>query len=246
MTPVRVAMWSGPRNISTALMRAWENREDTVVEDEPLYGYYLHRTGIPHPGAQRVIDSQGIDWRAIVSRLTGPAPGGQRVYYQKHMTHHLLAELGTDWLRRLCNCFLIREPALVADSYARTRPDLTADDLGFRQQAEIFKTVQELTGEAPLVIDADDLLRDPTGVLGRLCSALGIPFSERMLSWPAGPRASDGVWAEYWYASVERSTGFGPARSAPRELPPGVAAVAESCRPFYALLYPHRLLPPAG
>ncbi len=243
MTPVRVAMWSGPRNISTALMRAWENRDDTVVEDEPLYGYYLHRTGIPHPGADRVIASQGIDWRATLSRLTGPVPGGHRVYYQKHMTHHLLAELGTDWLRHLRNCFLIRDPALVAGSYARTRAELTPDDLGFRQQAEIFQVVREMTGNEPLVVDADDLLGDPKGVLGRLCCALDIPFSERMLSWPSGPRNSDGIWAEYWYASVERSTGFGTARSAPSELPPRVVAVAEACRPYYKLLHPHRLLP---
>jgi hypothetical protein len=241
MTEHRVAMWSGPRNISTAMMRAWENRDDTVVEDEPLYGYYLERTGIAHPGAAEVIASQGSDWRAIIARLKGDAPGGARVYYQKHMTHHLLPELGSDWLLELQNCFLIRDPALVAASYARTRPDLTADDLGFRQQAKLFEIVSRGAPGRSVVIDADDLLRQPRQMLERLCAALSVPFSERMLSWPAGARASDGVWAKYWYASVERSTGFGPPRDPPDTLSEPVASVAEACRPYYEMMYARRL-----
>ncbi len=207
---LRIAMWSGPRNISTALMRAWENRGDTAVMDEPLYAYYLLNTGANHPGRAAVIASQSTDWRTVVRMLTGPVPGGKAIWYQKHMTQHMLPEISLDWLRQINNCFLIRAPEEVVASFTRNRPDAAPWELGFEQQARLFDQVCQQIGAAPAVLDAADVLKNPTGMLRALCARLGIAFSEAMLHWPAGPRGSDGVWARYWYQAVEHSTGFEP------------------------------------
>jgi hypothetical protein len=238
---VRIAMWSGPRNISTAMMRAWENRPDTVVWDEPFYAHYLRATGIAHPLADEIIAAYETDWRRVVAAMTGPVPGGKRVFYQKHMTHHLLPGMGRDWLAGLVNCFLIRDPDRVAASYARKRDRVTADDLGFRQQAEIFDHVRAETGTVPPVLDAADVLRAPERMLGLLCEAVGVPFSGSMLAWPAGPRDSDGLWARHWYQAVERSTGFQPAPAPTEPLAEDFRPLADALRPYYDRLYPHRL-----
>src|SRR5881275_819734 len=158
---VRIAMWSGPRNISTAMMRAWGNRDDTFVVDEPLYAFYLKKTGANHPGAEEVIATGETDWRKIVANLTGPIPNGARIFYQKQMTHHLLPKVSRDWLREVTNCFLIREPAEVITSYIKKNREPMLEDVGFVQQAEIFDLVRQQTGFIPPVIDADDALRNP-------------------------------------------------------------------------------------
>ncbi len=240
---LRIAMWSGPRNISTALMRAWENREDCTVWDEPLYGYYLARSGLPHPGADEVIAAWGSDADAIIARCVGDAPDGAPIFYQKHMTLHLLPELDCAWLAQLHNCFLIREPEAVIASYAAVRADATLDDIGFIQQAELFERVAEMTGEAPVVIDSREFLEDPETMLRALCDRLGIEFKAQMLSWPAGSRDSDGVWGKYWYDAVWRSTGFAPYRDKQFELSAKNAAIAASARPYYEALYACRLRP---
>ena len=203
-------MWSGPRNISTAMMRSFGARSDSVVVDEPLYAHYLQATGLDHPLREEVIQSQPQRWQDAVAELLQPLPDGVRVQYQKHMTHHLLPQVGQDWMAGLRHAYLIRDPARVIASYARVRTDPDLADLGFEQQARIFRRFP-----GP-VVDADDLLADPARVLERLCTALGIEFQPAMLSWPAGPRDSDGVWASQWYASVEASTGFAaPSPSSP-------------------------------
>jgi hypothetical protein len=234
--PARIAMWSGPRTVSTALMRSWENRPDTVVADEPLYAFYLARTGIPHPGRAEIIKTQPNDWRVVLDNLTNaPLPAGKAVFYQKHMTHHLLPEVDRAALRPLRHAFLIRDPAELLASYAKVRGEPTLDDLGIRQQAEIFDA---LGGP---VVDSRDLLERPEGVLRALCAALGVPFADAMLSWPPGPRDTDGVWAPHWYAGVWRSTGFGPYRPATEPLTGPLAALADQCRPFYDRLHAVRL-----
>ncbi len=201
--PVRIAMWSGPRTLSTALMRSFENRSDTVVVDEPLYGFYLARTGSSHPGRDEVIASMPVSWPDVVTALvSGPVPAGCSVYYQKHMTHHLLPDVDRSALAGLRHAFLIRDPRRLLASYARVRDTPTLADLGLAQQAELFR----LFGGP--VIDAADLAARPRAVLAALCAALGIGFDEAMLSWPAGSRPTDGVWGKYWYASVWASTGF--------------------------------------
>ena len=226
---VRIAMWSGPRTLSTATMRAWENRRDTVVVDEPLYAYYLAATGIDHPGRDAVLASQPTDWRTVVGSLTeDPLPYGSWISYQKHMTHHVLPEIDLEALEPLTHAHLIRDPRRVLASYAKVREQPTMADLGVQQQVALHR---RLGGP---VIDSDDLLRDPEGVLRLLCAALGVPFDAAMLSWPPGPRPTDGVWAPYWYASVEASTGFGPPRDpVVPDLPAHLAALADECRPYY-------------
>jgi hypothetical protein len=236
-------MWSGPRNISTALMRAWENRGDCSVWDEPLYGYYLDATGIPHPGAAEVIADQGTDAAAIIARCIGDVPDNKPIFYQKHMTLHLLPDLDRSWLSELVNCFLIREPEAVIASYAAVRSEATLDDIGFIQQAELFDQVHDIGGELPLVIDSRDFLLDPRAMLQTICARLGIEFDPAMLSWPAGARATDGVWARYWYDSVWNSTGFAPWRERQYQLSAKDHRIAQQARPYYEHLYQFRLRP---
>jgi hypothetical protein len=232
----RIAMWSGPRTVSTALMRAWENRPDTVVSDEPLYAFYLHRTALPHPGHQTVIASQPTDWRVVLAQLTSaPLPPGIAVSYAKHMTHHLLPEVDRAALAPLRHAHLIRDPRELLASYARVLAEPTLADLGLSQQAEIFETF------GGPVVDSRDLLADPRGMLRALCRALDVPFDDRMLSWPAGPRDSDGVWAPYWYDSVHASTGFAPYRPPAQTLPARLEPLAERCQPYFARLHQYRL-----
>ena len=240
---MRIAMWSGPRNISTAMMRAWENREDTAVIDEPFYAHYLVETGVNHPGRDDVIAAQESDAAKVATTLTGPIPGGKTIWYQKHMTQHMLPGMPLNWLDRVTNCFLIRDPERVAASFTIQRPDAAAWELGFEQQARLFDHVCDRLGHAPPVIDAADVLKDPRGILGALCVRLGIPFTDRMLHWPPGPRASDGVWAPHWYAAVERSTGFAPYRSRSDKLTAFQQRLADQCRPHYEKLATFLLAP---
>lgn len=241
MTTLRIAMWSGPRNISTAMMRAFENRDDTLVCDEPFYAHYLQATGAPHPGAEEIIAVQRTDWRAVVGQITAELPAGKSVFYQKHMTHHLLPHIDRDWFAGMTHCFLIRDPAEVVASYIQRLPNITAADVGMHQQAEIFDFVAERSGNIPPVLDARDVLRNPEKLLRLLCEALQIPFSKRMLGWPAGERDSDGPWGKYWYDSVWKSTGFTAYRAKTEALPESVTPLVEECRPIYRRLYQHRL-----
>ncbi|MGN6608553.1 MAG: HAD family hydrolase [Jatrophihabitans sp.] len=234
MTGVRLAMWSGPRNISTALMRSWENRPDTRVVDEPLYAYYLHETQLNHPGHDEVIAAGETSWRKVVDEITAPCEG---VYYQKHMTHHLIPQLPRDWIPRLTNVLLIRDPAEVVASYVRSRADVVAEDIGLVQQGELYDL---LGGDVP-VIDAADFLRAPEAYLRWLCAHVGVPFTDAMLHWPAGPRDSDGVWAPYWYDAVLASTGFEPYRPRQVELHGAALEAAERSRPVYERLHEVRV-----
>ena len=240
-SPVRIAMWSGPRNLSTALMRAWENRGDTAVWDEPFYACYLAATGAGHPGAAEVMAAGETEWRRVVKRLTGEIPGRRAVFFQKHMTHHLLPSIDRAWMDRVENCFLIRNPREVIASYARVRGEVTAEDVGIAQQAEIYDYVASRRERPPPVLDARDLLDNPRGLLRRLCERLEIEFSERMLSWPPGPRPDDGVWGRHWYGSVYRSTGFERRASDARPIPAHLESLAEDCEPHYRRLWKSRL-----
>jgi Sulfotransferase domain len=236
MTPLRIAMWSGPRNISTALMRAWENRGDCAVSDEPLYAAYLAETGLDHPGRDEIVAQGETDWKRVVAHLTGPVPGDKPIWYQKHMTHHLLPSMQREWVHALTNVLLIREPEAVVASYLKSRSSVTPQDIGLPQQAMLFDELSERGGKAPIVIDADVFLRSPRTQLQRLCQALGVPFSDRMLHWPAGTRASDGIWAPYWYEAVWRSTGFEPWAARKVHLEGDALRVAQACRSAYQRL----------
>ncbi len=239
--PLRIAVWSGPRNISTAMMRAWGNRSDTFVCDEPLYANYLRVTRLPHPGAEEVIAHHESDWRKVVEWLTEAAPDAKPIFYQKQMTHHLLSEIDRTWLSRVTNCFLIRHPQEVITSYIAKNNDPTVEDVGFIQQAEIFDLVQTSTGSTPPVLDAKDIQQNPRRMLGLMCDALRIEFSDAMLSWPPGLRATDGIWARHWYKEVETSTSFRPYRPKPDAVPERLADVYARCLEYYERLYEHRL-----
>jgi Sulfotransferase domain len=230
-------MWSGPRTVSTAMMRAWENRPDTVVFDEPLYAFYLAATGLDHPGRDDVIASQPTSWRAVLSSLAeDPLPPGTAIGYAKHMTHHVLPDVDLTAFAPFRHAFLIRDPRSLLASYARVRSAPTVSDLGLRQQAWLF---EEFGGP---VIDSADLLAAPEAGLRALCAALDVPFSAAMLAWPAGPRATDGVWAPYWYDSVWRSTGFTPvAPGPPADLAPSLEPLLDQCLPYYRRLSENKI-----
>jgi len=240
--PLRLAMWSGPRNISTAFMRSWGNRDDTFVCDEPLYAHYLVKTGLPHAMAQEVIASQENDWKKVVAWLTGPVPGGKSIFYQKHMSHHLLPEIGRDWLPRLTNCFLIRSPAEVLPSLDEKyeRPRLL--DTGYPQQIEIFEYIQRHTGQVCSVIDSRDILMNPREILTRLCERLGVAFHDSMMSWAPGLRDTDGIWARHWYNAVKKTTSFQPYVAKNKPLPDHLRDLHDECLPYYEKLYAFRLV----
>lgn len=242
---VRVAMWSGPRNLSTALMRAWENRTDTMVLDEPLYAHYLDRTGLEHPGRAEILAAGPVDECEAIARCLDELSPRAEVSYQKHMAQHLLADMDRSWLDQLRNFLLIRHPVEVLASYSRVREEITLDDIGLPQQVE-------LAARTELIIDAGDFLVDPQAYLRAICTRVGLRFEERMLSWPPGPRESDGCWAPYWYAAVEASTAFGPHRppddldAAFARLPARLQEVAVAALPLYERLAGDRLVVGTG
>lgn len=238
---MRIAMWSGPRNLSTAMMRSFEARDDCFVSDEPFYAHYLDQTQLPHPGAKEIIASQSTFWQEVSQYLQSAIPAEKKIWYQKHMTHHMLDNIGRDWLTGMKHAFLIRRPEDILASYVQTREEATLEDLGFVQQTELFAYVTEHLGQPPIVIDCDDVLKAPRSVLTSLCTALDIPFTEKMLSWPPGPRNTDGVWAKYWYHSVESSTAFRPWKKRDPIIPECYDALLKSAKKHYTILSPHRL-----
>jgi hypothetical protein len=237
---IRIAMWSGPRNISTAMMRSWENRPDTQVIDEPFYAHYLKETGIDHPGREEVIASQSTDWREVAWQIS-EAPTEAEIYFQKHMTLHMLPEMDLGWAKPLRHYFLIRDPLFVVNSYVKKRPLIDADDIGVKRQLSLFHELREFTGRPIPILDARDVLSRPRPMMKALCARLEVPFYEAMLRWPAGPRESDGCWARHWYRGVEVSTGFEPFKAPVIEVTPEQRAVAEDSRAAYLELYRQRL-----
>jgi hypothetical protein len=232
---IRIAMWSGPRNISTAMMRSFENRPDTSVIDEPFYAAYLAQTGLDHPMRDEILSAAPIDWHTVAATLVGPVPRGRRIFYQKHMTHHMLPGVDLGWMDACRHAFLIRAPERVLASYTAKRGTVLLEDIGFVRQRELFDREADRGGQAPPVLDADDVLGNPHAALTWLCARLDIPFTEHMLHWPAGRRDSDGVWAPVWYDAVEKSTGFAAGRD-PAPLPAlgdEIQAIADAARPHY-------------
>ena len=223
------------------MMRAWGNRDDTVVIDEPFYAYYLKATGIEHPGADEVIATGETDWRKVVAHLIEPIANDNGIFFQKQMTHHLLPDIDRDWLGAVTNCFLIRDPREVINSYIKKREHPAFEDLGFLQQAEIFDFVRNRTNAVPPVVDAKDVLQNPERTLRLLCKAVGVDFSKSMLSWPSGLRETDGIWAKHWYGEVAKTTSFQPYRPNHNEVPQNLRELYERCRECYEELYPHRL-----
>lgn len=238
---VRIAMWSGPRNISTAMMRSWGSRADTYVTDEPYYAHYLRHVEVDHPGKNEVLASQQNDWRKVAEWLTGPAPEGKAIWYQKHMAQHFLPGMAGAWMAALRHALLIREPQYVIASFVKVVGKPVLRDTGFPQLLDLYRRISAMNGRPPPVVDSANILRDPRQALSRLCEALGVAFDAAMLHWHSGARETDGVWAKYWYHAVESSTGFQPYRPHQVELSPDLQQLYEECLPYYEELAAHQI-----
>ena len=237
---MRIAMWSGPRNLSTAMMRSFGSRADTVCVDEPFYAAYLNLTGLDHPMRDEIISAHETDPDKVVRYLMeGEAEAP--IFYQKQMTHHMVDGVPRDWFGKVKHVFLIRHPARVLASYARKMEAIDLDGIGFPLQAELFEEARQVSEQTPVVIDSDDILADPEGKLAKLCAAIGITFDPAMLSWTAGPKPEDGVWAPHWYDAVWKSTSFGPSPSALPELPEDLARICDAAMPLYEQLAAYKL-----
>lgn len=231
--PINIAVWSGPRNLSTAMMYAFGARADCSVWDEPFYAAYLGLTGLDHPMGDAILADGITDPTEVAARCAAPPPSNRPYFYQKHMTHHMVAGVDRSWFDAVRHVFLIRHPARVLASYAQKRQSPTLDDIGFRQQAEIFAAVQD---RAPVVIDSHDIRAAPAAMLRALCDALQIPYDPAMTSWPAGGHPDDGIWAAHWYDAVHRSTGFaGPEGPLPT-LPDDLQQICNAAMPYYDTL----------
>jgi len=233
-------MWSGPRNISTAMMRAWENRDDCRVWDEPFYAYFLKETGLDHPMADRIIAEHETDLNKVIEQVSSKPSSG--VFYQKHISTHMLDNMPLDWLEDVNNLFLIRDPRYMVASYTAKRNNATASDLGYTQLQTLFEKALTLPGQSPLVIDSRRFLEQPEAHLRYICSHLKLEFDANMLSWPAGERDSDGVWHAHWYDSVKTSTGFGQPRTALPNLDNDQQKLADQCMPHFDVLNKHALV----
>jgi len=239
---MRIAMWSGPRNLSTAMMYSFGNRFDCAVVDEPFYASYLAKTGLDHPMREEILDSQPQDPVEVAAYLTRAKPADKPHFYQKHMTQHMIDGVPRDWMRGVTNVFLIRHPARVIASYAAKRENPTLEDIGFVQQLELFELVQSW-GQTPVVIDSHDVRDNPHATLEGLCGAIGLPFSPEMLNWPKGGHKDDGIWAAHWYGAVWNSDGFAAPEGSLPELPDSLQPVLDRALPIYEQMQNSALKP---
>lgn len=237
---LRLSVWSGPRNVSTALMYAFRQRPDTEVIDEPLYGHYLKTSGAKHPGRAAVMAAMDCNGARVVRDVLLAPDANASVRFFKNMAHHLRGLPKRDFLDRLTNVLLTRDPEEMLPSLTHQLPHPTLDDTGLVEQVELLERMKT-AGRTPLVLDARELLLDPEGVLQQLCERLALPFAPAMLHWPSGPKPEDGLWAEYWYDNVHTSTGFRPYRPKADPFPERLRPLLRQCRPLYECLYAHAL-----
>ena len=237
-----IAVWSGPRNISTALMRSFENRSDCFVSDEPFYSYFLHETGLKHPLRDEVIKTGLINYNKIIKYITGPIPFSKNIWYQKHMAHHILPGVNMNWIKSMKNCLLIRHPSDVILSYSKKYEISSIQQLGYLQQVDIYEMLYQEIGTPPIIVDAQDLLKEPRKMLIEICKNIRIKFDEKMLSWPLGPRITDGIWGKHWYKQVEVSTGFNPYIKTNGTIPSKYQGLYDKCMKHYDFLYQNRII----
>lgn len=226
-------MWSGPRNLSTAMMYSFGARADFGIMDEPFYAAYLEKSGADHPMRDEILASQKTDPESVASICI--QTNGTPHLYMKHMPHHMLDGFPLDWAQDCVNIHLLRHPARVIASYAAKRESPTLEDIGYAQQLALFETL------GGVVIDSTDIRADPERALRRLCDAIELAFDPAMLHWPAGPRAEDGVWAAHWYNAVHKSTGFAGAEAPLPDLEGQAADVLAQALPFYEAMQVHTL-----
>jgi hypothetical protein len=239
---MRIAMWSGPRNLSTAMMYSFGNRADCVAWDEPFFAAYLKESGVPHPLRDETIAAGIADPIATAASVQKPIPNGKTIYYQKHMPHHMLPNFPLDWCKQFTNIFLIRHPARVIASYAAKKENPKSADIGFQDQSRLFDQITTLEGAAPLIIDSADIRANPRAALTALCSEINIAFDEAMLSWPPGPKSFDGAWAPHWYNAVHTSTRFAATEGPLPELSGANAELCEKSLADYQTLAARKLI----
>ncbi|MCG8490752.1 MAG: hypothetical protein MI743_03985 [Sneathiellales bacterium] len=227
------SMWSGPRNISTAMMRSFASRPDCEVVDEPFYAYYLNRTGLDHPMRKEILQSQSQDWQTVSEEINSPLSSGKSLRYLKHMTQHMLDEIDLSRFNTHLHCFLIRSPDLVVASFAAKYDNVTAEATGFKQQRDLFNYFKKQTGKIPVVVEGEDIQKDPAHMLAKLCKACNLPFSEKMLCWEKGAQPEDGVWGTHWYGAVEASTGFAPYQDKSVQLSFPQQKLVDELMPYY-------------
>ena len=242
MNKTYIAMWSGPRNLSTALMRSFENRTDTTVIDEPFYAYFLKQTNLNHPGRDEVISTLDSNWNSVVKRITGPIPQNKSIWYQKHMAQHNLEGCDINWIKKLQNCILIRDPKYVIPSYNKEYSLSDEKLLGYSQQLDLIQMLEDEKGVTPPIFDATDILKSPEQALKKICLSVGISFSDKMLKWPRGKRKSDGVWAKYWYGNVENSSGFKPFQKKNIIIDKDLIPLHDKCLEGYNSMYEKRII----
>jgi len=238
MATKKICLWSSPRNISTAMMYSFASRPDTIVFDEPLYAHYLVKSGIAHPGNDEILASQENDGEKVVNDII-LKDYDKPVSFFKQMTHHLF-ELNEDFLSEVSNIIFIRDPRQIISSYAKVRPDVTMQDIGIEKQWQLFNILLQKK-KFPIVLDSNEVLKNPEGVLKQLCAALEIPFYKTMLHWKAGPKKEDGVWAKYWYENVHRSTGFEIQKTSNRALPEYLEPLYFESKKYFDLLFTYSL-----
>lgn len=231
---MRIAMWSGPRNLSTAMMYAFGARADFTVMDEPFYAAYLAKTGLDHPMAKEIIAAHESDPARVAALCS---QDGTPHLYMKHMPHHMIDDFPMEWARSCVNVHLIRHPARVIASYAAKREAPTLEDIGFAQQAALYRRL------GGVVIDSTDIRANPEGMMQALCREIGLPYDPAMLHWPAGPRSEDGIWAQHWYGAVHQSTGFAGAEGPLPDISTDLQPILEAALPYYLGLFSEKLSP---
>ena len=226
---MNIYMWSGPRNLSTALMRSFENKEDTKVWDEPFYAYYLKETKKNHPLANEIINKYETNLDKIIDLVTEE---NDFIYFQKHMSHHIINKIPINWITKGINCFLIRHPKEVLLSYIQKNDLIDSNDLGYPAQLRLFNYIKT-SNKKILVIDAKDLSEKPEIILKKICKKINIPFTEKMLNWPKGRRDSDGIWEKIWYKNVKSSTSFNKILNKEYEIPKKYNHIYNECLRIY-------------
>ena len=234
-------MWSGPRNLSTALMRSFENRTDTAVIDEPFYAHFLKQTNLNHPGRNEIISTLDSNWDNIVLKITGPIPHNKSIWYQKHMAQHNLEGCDLNWIKSFHNCILIRDPKYVIPSYNKEYSLSDEKLLGYCQQLNLIRILEDEESITPPIFDATDILEKPEQALKKICISVGIRFSKKMLKWPKGKRKSDGIWAKYWYRNVENSSGFQPFQKKNIVIDKKLIPLYDKCLVDYNSMYEKRI-----
>jgi hypothetical protein len=233
---MRVACWSGPRNISTALMRSWSSRSDSFVSDEPLYAYYLKNTQLKHPMYQEIIEHYPNDYEDVVTSLSSEIPNGKDCWYQKHMAHHLIDLSNISWIKNFENCLLIRHPRDVIKSYTKKNTLNHVDDLGYSQQYKIMKYLDSVDKKF-IVIDSNILLNNPKKILSRWCSSINLEFDSSMLSWEKGNYPQDGIWWKHWYDNVITTTQFQKFSNNQNKLDKKYQPIYDEALDYYNKLY---------